>query len=643
MPKESIEFKTEVTELLNLVIHSLYSNKEIFLRELISNSSDALDKLRFQSIQNEELLAEAGGELKLKIIPNKKSNTLTIQDNGIGMTKAELMNNIGTIAKSGTKEFMEKLKKSKEQDSANLIGQFGVGFYSAFMVADKIQIHTRKVGTKAGCFWESTGQGSYTIENLSKEFTGTEIILHLKEDAHDYMTEWKIKELVKKYSDFIEYPIVMDTEKEVEDEKKEKGKDSEVTKKKVITEETLNSQTALWMRPKSEIKEEEYTEFYHHIAHDFEKPLLHVHQHAEGTLEYKTLLFIPKKAPFDLFTPETKYGIHLYIRRVLIMTDCQELLPSYLRFVKGVMDSSDLPLNVSREILQDNPILSKMKKNITKKILNTLKDLKEKNIKEYKEFYAEFGRVLKEGIMDHEFKDTLLDLLLFESSSTKSLDTTSLQEYVSRMKPDQKEIYYITGENRDLVESSPYIEYFEKKGYEVLYLIDPIDEWLVQGLSEFDKKQFKAINKGNIETDKKTDSQKKEEEKKQKDFTSLIDFIKDNLKHEVKDVKVSNRLVESVSCLVAEENGMTAQMERLMKTMNKEFNENKKILEINLSHSLVKNMQKLIKKDSKDKRLKDYTKLIYNQALITEGSDIKDTKFLVQQLTDLMTKNLKNE
>ena len=649
--KETLQFKTEVNQLLDLMIHSLYSHKEIFLRELISNSSDAVDKLRFDSVTNEKLLEKVEGDFKIKIIPDKKKNTLTIQDNGIGMNHDELIDNIGTIAKSGTKEFFEKLKKVKDSEVEGLIGQFGVGFYSAFMVADKIVVNTQKAGEKKAFCWESEGKGTFSLEETKKNTTGTEIILFLKKDETNFLEEWKIRELVKKYSDFIPYPIVMDVEKEeevAESEDKKDAKDKkdtkdkkETKKKKVITEEKLNSEKALWTKNKSEIKEEEYHEFYKYLTNDTEKPLLFIHQQLEGLTELKLLVYIPQKANFDLYHPDLKYGINLYVKRVFIMDNCEELIPQYLRFVKGVVDSSDLPLNVSREILQSSPRLSKIKKTLTKKVLKTLSDLKEKDNEKYLTFYKAFGKVLKEGTQsDFENKEILQDLLLFESTMTKPGELISLKEYTKRMASDQKAIYFITGESRDKVENSPHLELFKKKGYEVLFLTDPIDEWVSLSIFEYDKKPFQSILKDKLEVEENKEEQKKEEEKKEKKFSDFLILVKETLKDEIKEVTISKRLVDSPACIVSDSQGMSSNMERILNSMNKEVPKARKIFEINIDHPVFKKLTKQFKTSPKSSDITDYIKVLYDQALLAEGSEVKDRSFLVKKITELMEKGL---
>jgi molecular chaperone HtpG len=633
--KETLHFKTEVNQLLDLMIHSLYSNKEIFLRELISNASDATDKLHFEALTNEGLLKDTAAESKIKLIPNTKNNTLTIQDNGIGMNHDEIIENIGTIAKSGTKEFIKQMKESKENQK-ELIGQFGVGFYSAFMVANKIELRTRKAGEKKGYQWISEAKEEFSLEEITKETSGTDIILYLKADSKEFSETQKLKELVKKYSDFIEYPVVMDIEKE-EKIKDKDGKDTEKTTK-TITEEILNSQKALWTKPKAEIKEKEYFDFYKHISHDFQDPLSYLHQHFEGTLEFKILIYIPQKAGFDLFQPDAQYGLNLYIKKVFISNDCKELLPQYLRFVKGVVDSSDLPLNVSREILQDNPLLHKIKNNVVKKTLGLLKDLKDKQYEQYLTFYSAFGKVLKEGLhFDQDNTEKLLDLVLFESNKTDTDKLVSLETYSKNMPKDQKEIYYITGENRSITENSPKIEMLSKKGYEILFLIDPIDEWIIPHMKEYNGKKIVSVD--NAQVDEDTSKEEKEKnEKTEKVFSDLLTCIQENLKGEIKEVKVSQRLNESPVCLSAD--GMSSQMEQMMKQMNPDMPPAPKNLEINIQHPIIKSMQKVFAKDPKSKELSDYSKLLLDQALLSDGLEPKNRQFFLQQINKLMQKGL---
>ncbi len=639
MSKTTKQFQTEVQQLLDLVIHSLYSNKDIFLRELVSNASDAIDKARFEAHSNEAIL-EGNSDWRIKIVPDKGAGTLTILDNGIGMSPAEVEENIGTIARSGTKAFMEALKEAKSTNNPELIGQFGVGFYSSFMVADKVTLTTRRAGDpKAGCRWESTGDGTYTVEECEKEGRGTEIVLHLKEEAREYLDEWKIRGIIKKYSDYVQDPIVMDvTRKEpatgLDGKVIEGGGEIEKT-----TEETLNSMKAIWTRSKSEVTDEEYAEFYKHISHDFENPFRTIHYSAEGTSEFKALLFLPAKKPFDLFMPERKKGVHLYVKRVYITDHCDALLPDYLRFVRGVVDSSDLPLNVSREILQEDVQIKRIQKNLVGKVLSTLAEVKEKEGDEYRQFYREFGPVLKEGLhFDFANKEKLQDLVLFESSTTEAGTLVSLKEYVGRMPEGQKDIYFITGTSRALVENSPHLEIFRKKGYEVLFLTDPVDEWVVQSLSEYDGKKLHAVDRGDLELagedEKKEQESRKEEAKKQ--YQGLLECITDNLKERVKEVRFSSRLTDSACCLVADEYGLNANMERIMKAMNQDVPESKRILELNPDHPLLKVMGSMFEQDKSHPRLADYCELLLDQALLTEGSSIADPLRFTKLVSELM-------
>lgn len=641
MSKATKQFQTEVKQLLDLVIHSLYSNRDIFLRELISNASDAIDKARFEAQSNESLL-EGNSDWKIKLIPNKDAGTLTIRDNGIGMSMAEVEENIGTIAKSGTKSFVQAMKDAAAAQQPELIGQFGVGFYASFMVADKVTLTTRRAGDAAhGTCWESIGDGSYTIEDCTKAERGTEIVLHLKEEFKEYLDEWKIRSIVKKYSDFIQYPVCMDitrteTPKGVDGEEIEGAGTIEK-----IEEQTLNSMKAIWARPKSEVTEEEYKEFYKHVSHDFEDPFKTIHFAAEGTSEFKALLYLPAKKPFDLFMAERKRGIQLYVKRVFITEKCDALLPDYLRFVRGVVDSSDLPLNVSREILQEDVQIKRIQKSLVNKILSTLADLKEKEYDQYLTFWKEFGPVLKEGLhFDYANKEKLQELMLFQSTRTAEGEYVSLKEYVERMPEAQKEIYYITGEDKASLEQSPLLEAFNAKGFEVLFLTDPVDEWVVQSLHEYQEKKLKAVDRGDVDLD--SEDEKKEKEKKQeeakKEFGSLLELIKGRLESKIKEVRFSNRLTDSACCLVADDFGMNANMERIMKAMNQAVPESKRVLELNPDHPIVKVMGDMYKQNPENSRLLDYSDLLYDQALLTEGTPIKDPLKFTKLVSELMVK-----
>jgi len=641
MSKTTKQFQTEVQQLLDLVIHSLYSNKDIFLRELISNSSDAIDKIRFEAHSNEALL-EGNSDWKVKIIADKTAGTLVIRDNGIGMNIAEVEENIGTIARSGTKAFMQSLKDKAASTNPEMIGQFGVGFYASFMVADRVTLETRKAGSiDSGCRWESSGDGSYTIEECSRELRGTEITLHLKEEFKEYLDEWKIRSIVKKYSDYIQYPVVMDVTR-TEPVKGVDGEEIEGAGTIEKTEEqTLNSMKAIWVRPKSDVTEEEYTEFYKHVSHDYDAPFRTIHFSAEGTSEFKALLYLPSKKPFDMFMNDRKKGLQLYVRRVFISDKCEELIPDYLRFVKGVVDSSDLPLNVSREILQEDAQIRRIQKSVVGKILSTLAEVKEQNLDQYVTFWKEFGQVIKEGMhFDYANKEKLQELMLFESTATAAGAFVSLKEYVERMPEGQKDIYYITGSSRETLEQSPHLEVFRAKGYEVLFLTDPVDEWVVQTLTEYAEKPLKAVDRGDISLDSEEEQKEKEKkrEEAQKEFSDLISLISDRLKDKVKEVRFSNRLTDSACCLVADQYGMNANMERIMKAMNQTVPDAKRILELNPDHAILKAMASIHQKDAAASSLADYADLLYDQALLTEGSTIKDPLRFTKLVSDLMVK-----
>ena len=639
MATEKKEFKTEVQQLLDLVIHSLYSNKDIFLRELISNGSDAIDKLRFNALSDKKLLKDQT-DFRIKLFTDNDAKTLIIEDNGIGMTKDELEANIGTIASSGTRRFMEEIKKGNSSDNPELIGQFGVGFYSAFMVADKVTLKTRSAGSDESWTWESSGDGSYEITEGGRDKNGTEITLSLKEDCRDYIVEFRLREIIKKYSDFVEYPILMDITRE-EPELDEEGKPKEGVEKKVtITEETLNSMKAIWMRPKSEVKKDEYNDFYKHISHDYTDPFKTIHYSAEGTLEFKALLYLPSKAPFDMFQHEgIKHGINLYVKRVFIMDNCEALVPRYLRFVKGVVESNDLPLNVSREILQEDLIIKKIEKNVTSKILTTLKGMMKKSKEDYINFYKEFGKVIKEGIeVDPTNKDKIKDLLLYESSKTKPGEYISLKEYTERMIADQKNIYFLTGDSRATVDNSPHLEVFKKKDVEVLFMTEPVDEFILPGFGEYSDKSLKSIAQGDI--DLGTEEEKKIAEEQKKEVTgkykNLIKKIEESLKEDVKEVRLSNRLTDSPSCLVTDEGDINPQMERIFAAMNQPVPEVKRILEINPNHPVIEKMNKIFESDKKDSKVSDFSELLHNQALLTEGVAVKDPVRFSKLITDLM-------
>ena len=647
MGTERREFQTEVKQLLDLMIHSLYSNKDIFLRELISNCSDALDRMRFESLTRQE--ASPDRELHIKLEADPKARRLTVHDNGIGMTRQELIEHIGTIARSGTQEFLKVLKDRKEsQLPPELIGQFGVGFYSCFMVADKVTLATRRAGEESATRWESTGEGGYLIEDTTQPEPGTSVTLHLKppdpEDGlKDYTDEYVIREIVRKYSDFVSYPIRMKVERE-ETERDENGKPKEGAEaRKVIKEETLNSMKAIWARPRSEVSEEEYKEFYKHISHDWNDPLETVSARMEGLFEAQALLFIPSKAPFDLYSRDLAYrGIHLYVKRVFIMDDCRELLPEYLRFIRGVVDSEGLSLNVSREILQQDRQIKAIRNFLVKKVLETLKELKEKQLEKYLTFWQEFAPVLKQGLMGwDEKKDRLLELLLCQSSHHEK-DLTSLKDYVGRMKEGQSAIYFLTGSSRLLVERSPHLEAFLAKGYEVLYLTDPVDELWVQAVTEFEGKKFQSAGKGEVELGSQEEQKQAEESRKEKEqsFKDLMEALKKALEEEVKEVRLSNRLTSSPVCLVGEAHDLSPQMQEMMRRMGQKTPKNKRTLELNPTHPLLPKLQALLEKGSDSQELQNYAQLLFGQALLAEGSPLPDPASYGKLVAELMIKAL---
>ena len=617
---EKKEFKSELRQVLSLITHSLYSHKEVFFRELISNASDAIDKVRFNSLNNEAML-ENNKEWKIKITADAKKKTLTISDNGIGMSKETIVENLGTIAKSGTKEFLDKLKDADAAARPELIGQFGVGFYSAFMVADTVTVVSRTAGDPSqGVKWASDGQGEYTIETVEKAGRGTDVTVHLKEDESEFLEEWKIRSLVKQFSDFIEHPVVMDVEKEVD-------------KKKTVEEETLNSRKALWLRSKSEVTKEEYEQFYKQISNDFNPPARIIHYTGEGKVEFKVLVFIPSKKPFDMMFGETKVGPKLYIRRVLIMDHCEQLLPAYLRFVKGVVDCSDLPLNVSREILQQNPMLEKIKTNLIKSVLKNLDEMKKNEYEQYVSFYKEFGTFIKEGVYGNwTNKEPLSDLLLFESLKTEEKKFISLAQYVEQMPSEQKEIYYITGEDRETMVHTPYLEFYKSKGWDVLLMSDPADEFILPYLPEYKGKKLVAADKSEIPSDKE-----KKQEEMQKQFAPLFDAMKSKLES-IKEIRVSSRLKESASCLVSDKDAMSANMERIMQKMGQmdETKKTERILELNVEHPAVKALKIIYDLNPSDARIELYTKLFYEQAVIAEGSKVKDPVAFAKMINDLL-------
>jgi molecular chaperone HtpG len=637
---ETFEFQAEARQLLDLMVHSIYSNKDIFLRELISNSSDALDRRRFQSLTEPHLMPE-GTDLHIFIEADPDARTLTVRDTGIGMTRQDVIDLIGTIAKSGTREFMTALKQAKEAHSPEMIGQFGVGFYSSFMVADKVTLVTRHAGETAGVRWESTGEGTYTLEETDVPEAGTSVTLHLKsvdsEDGlHDYTEEWKIREIVKKYSDFVAYPIKMEITR-THVPRDDEGKPIEGAKEETVVEmETLNSMKAIWLRDKDEVTEDEYTEFYKHVSHDWTPPLETIRAKIEGTLEYQMLLFIPAHAPFDLYMRDGRRGIQLYVKRVFIMDDCKELLPEYLRFVKGVVDSEDLSLNISREILQQNRQIQRIRKGVVSKLLDSLKKLRDTD--KYLAFWKEFGQVLKEGLyQDNENRDALLDLMLFASTNNPS-ELTTLRAYKDRMKEDQDCIYFMTGETRAAVESSPHLEAFRDKGYEVLILTDNVDELWTQSMFEFDGKRFQSVGKGTVELGSEDERKKAEEDlkTKQEEHKSLLECLKQKLDEHVKEVRLSTRLTSSAACLVGDQFDLSPQLEQLMRAANQDVPKTKRILELNPKHPILEKLETIYKADANDVRLSDYAQLLYGQAALAEGNQPPNPGQFAKLVADLM-------
>jgi molecular chaperone HtpG len=624
--KETLGFQTEVSQLLKLMIHSLYSNKEIFVRELISNASDASDKLRFEALTDKSLFGD-DPDLKINLTVDKEARTLTISDNGIGMSRDEVIQNIGTIAKSGTKEFFNKLTGDQAKD-AQLIGQFGVGFYSSFIVADKVTLVSRRADLLEGdaVKWESSGEGEFTIEASEKSTRGTDITLHLKEGEDEFLESYRLKSIAQRYSDHINLPIFMP--KEEWDEKENKF----VVKDEL---EQINQASAIWSRAKSDITEEQYEEFYKHISHDAEKPLSWAHARVEGRSEYTQLLYIPAKAPFDLWDREHRHGLKLYVQRVFIMDDAEQLLPAYLRFVKGVVDSSDLPLNVSREILQESKDVEAIRKGCINRILGLIEDLSENQPEKYTIFWNEFGRVLKEGVgEDWSNKDRIAKLLRFATTSSDTPDqTVSLADYVSRMKEAQDKIYYITAESYAAAKSSPHLEIFRKKDIEVLLLSDRVDEWVTSNLPEFDGKKLVSVAKGDLDLGKLSDGDEKSDEKQDGDDNAdLVKRVKEALSGRVKDVRISNRLVDSPSCLIADENEMSMNLSRMLKAAGQEVPNTDPILEINKDHPIVRKMAS----ESDDERFSDWSSIIFDQAMLADGGTLNDPAAFVGRLNKLI-------
>lgn len=616
MVKKNVEFKTEIKDLLNLIINSLYSNKDIFLRELISNSSDAIDKLRFESLTKPEILnGKSIDDFKILIKIDKEAKILTLSDNGIGMTSEEIEANLGTIAKSGTREYIKKIKE-QETKGVSLVGQFGVGFYSVFMAADRVEVISKSAFGGDAVMWESDAGGLFSIGSAQKGENGTDILIHLKEDAGEYLEEYKIRQIVKKFSDFIEYPIML----EVYDKEKKETK-----------EDKLNSRKPIWQKDKSEVTKEEYEEFYKYISYDFNPPLKTFHYKAEGLVEFSTILFIPEKPAFDLFNPENKFGLSLYVNKVLITDKSDYLLPKYMRFIQGVVECNDLPLNVSREMVQSSPLIEKIKSNITKKVISELKNILDSEREVYEKFYKEFGVILKEGLyFDYSNKEKLTELLLFKTMTSDALGT--LKEYVEKMASNQEFVYYLTGDNLEEMKNSPHLEIAKKKGFDVILMNDAIDEFLIDSIREFDGKKLKSINKGDLS--ELSDDEVSETEKVE--YVDLLSLLKENLKEHVKDVRVSSRLVDSPCALVADEGDVSVHMEKILKSMNKDMPSQKKILELNIKHPLIVAMKAVFGKDKNSSKLTEYSGILYDQALLIEGGKVKDPAGFVKKVSSIM-------
>jgi len=615
--KETLGFQTEVRQLLDLMVHSLYSNKEIFVRELIANASDAADKLRFEAL-TDDALYEGDSDIKIHLQYDKQARTVTVSDNGIGMSRAEVIDHIGTIAKSGTRQFLASLS-GDEAKNAKLIGQFGVGFYSAFIVADKVTLLTRRagLGPEHGVRWESDGKGEYSIETVERRARGTEVILHLKEGETEFLDGYRLRAIVRKYSDHVGIPILMP------------GED------KNGAPETINRASALWARARKDITQAEYDEFYKHVAHDHEPPLAHIHSRVEGRQEYITLLYVPRHAPFDLWDRDRAHGVKLYVRRIFIMDDAKQLLPGYLRFVRGVIDSNDLPLNISREILQHNRDIDAIRAGSVKKVLELLAELAANDKEKYAAFWSEFGRVLKEGVVeDHGNRGPIAKLLRFASthSDTETQDV-ALADYVARMKPGQDKIYYVTGDTFTAAKNSPHLEIFRRKGIEVLLLFDRVDEWVMTNLAEFDGKPLRSVAKGDLDLGALADQEDKHKrEQAQAEYTPLVERMKQVLGERVKDVRVTHRLTDSPACLVVEDHDVSVSLGRLLRASGQAYPQSRPILEINSDHPLVKQL----KNESDGKRVENWSFILFDQALLSEGGQLEDPVGFVRRLNDAL-------
>ncbi|MFI9796993.1 molecular chaperone HtpG [Streptomyces sp. NPDC052302] len=632
MPTETFEFQVEARQLLQLMIHSVYSNKDVFLRELVSNASDALDKLRLEKLRDDALDADVS-DLHIVIDVDKEARTLTVRDNGIGMSYDEVGRLIGTIANSGTASFLQELREAEDEKGAEgLIGQFGVGFYSGFMVADEMTLVTRRAGEAKGTRWSSRGEATYTLETVEDAPQGTSVTLHLKpadpeNQLHDYTSPWKIREIVKRYSDFITWPIRMVPE----------NADGDGTPEP----ETLNSMKALWARSRDQVTDDEYHELYKHISHDWREPLETIRLQAEGTFEYQALLFLPAHAPHDLFTRDHKRGVQLYVKRVFIMDDCEALLPPYLRFVKGVVDAADLSLNVSREILQQDRHIRMMQRRLTKKVLSTVKEIMTKDSERYATFWREFGTVLKEGLVtDSENSEAILAVASFATTHSED-EPTTLAQYVERMGDDQKDIYYITGESRQSIENSPHMEAFRDKGIEVLLLTDPVDEVWVDAVGEYQGKKLRSVTKGEIDLDAKGDEKADAEREKQaEDYAGLLGWMRERLEEDIKEVRLSTRLTVSPACVVSDAQDLTPALEQMYRAMGQEVPRTKRILELNAEHALVKGMNQAFKNDDDRARLAESAELLHTLAVLAEGGQAKDPARFVKLVAERMERTL---
>jgi molecular chaperone HtpG len=628
--KETLEFQTEARQILHLMTHSLYSNKEIFLRELVSNASDACDKFRFEALADDSLY-EGDTELSIRVEFDKDANTISVIDNGIGMSRQEVIENVGTIASSGTKKFIEAMSGDQAKD-AQMIGQFGVGFYSSFIVADKVTLETRRAGASAeeAIRWESDGEGSFSLENIEKAERGTKVVLHLKEDETEFANQYRLKNIIKQYSDHISIPVMM-----AEEERDDKGEPKKDDDGNVVTKlERVNSASALWARDKADITEDEYKEFYKHVSLDFADPLSWIHSKVEGNQSYTSLLYVPENPPFDLFDRDHKRGVKLYVKRIFIMDDAEHLMPNYLRFVKGVIDSDDLPLNVSREILQQNKVIDRIRGASVKKVLSMLESMQKDDKEKYATFWKSFGQVLKEGpIEDMANKERIAKLLLFASTHNNNDEqNVTLEDYVSRMSEGQEKIYYIVADNYTAAKNSPHLEVFKKKGIEVLLLSDRVDEWLVSHLTELDGKKLQSVARGSLDLEEEED--KKELEEAEKTFTSVIEHATRVLGEQVKEVRLSQRLTDSPSCLVLEEHDMSAQMQQILQAAGQYAPKSQPILELNPDHSMVKKLNDI----NDDEVFEDYTNLLFEQAQLAAGEPLEDAAGFVKRVNKLLDK-----